>query len=504
MGFELARVADASHAAEAGQVETEGREVAQQIGIAQVVRHHQGARGERGLHPGLAGEATFARPSRQETCLDHLARVGSVGAAGDGGDGNGAMGQRLAEARLEVVRRRGGTRDQTDVRIDWHLSPKGVCGSGQGLPLVRLVRTGHAGLDTGEVQVDDLCELGFGVVVVTPEGLGLQISGDALTQLRRAAGELEVLHGHRIEGEEHHGRPVFRCHVGQGAAYGPTQARQARSAELDELAYHAALTQQLGDFQGKVSGGHPRTQCVGHADTDDLGKADRYRFAQHGRLAFQTAHAPTEDADGVDHRRMAVRRHHAVGMQLRYLFPRVHRDDLRDRLQVHQVNNAGAGRDHAEVIKTLLRPANKAIALGVAAKVKLQILLQRIGGGVAFDDNRVIDSQHRRNMRIDALRIAAEFSGEIAHRRKVRQRRQTGGVVKHQAVGIKGDFPRGLFALQHTQKSGQRLRRAQRDVLQQNAQAERQTLQLPERQQLGQIEKLIGAAINDQGRAFQR
>ena len=79
-------------------------------------------------------------------------------------------------------------------------------------------------------------------------------------------------------------------------------------------------------------------------------------------------------------------------------------------------------------------------------------------------------------MRIDTLRIAAEFGGEIAHRGKVRQRRQAGGVVKHQAVGIKGDLSSRLFALKHTQKTSQRLRRAQRDVLQQNAQAERQAL----------------------------
>ena len=100
------------------------------------------------------------------------------------------------------------------------------------------------------------------------------------------------------------------------------------------------------------------------------------------------------------------------------------------------MNNPGARRDHAEVIQALFGPADKAVPLSVAAKIKLQVIFQRRGGGIAFDNHRVIDSQYRRNARIDRCGVAAQLGSEIAHRREISQCWQAGGVVEHQPIGI--------------------------------------------------------------------
>ena len=73
------------------------------------------------------------------------------------------------------------------------------------------------------------------------------------------------------------------------------------------------------------------------------------------------------------------------------------------------MNNSGARRDHAKVIQALFGPADKAVTLSVTAKIKLQVIFQRRGGGIAFDNHRMIDSQYCRNARIDRRGIAAQL-----------------------------------------------------------------------------------------------
>ncbi len=162
------------------------------------------------------------------------------------------------------------------------------------------------------------------------------------------------------------------------------------------------------------------------------------------------------------------------------------------------MDDPGARRDDAEIVQTLFSPADKAVALRIAAKIKLQVIFQRRGGGIAFDYYRVIDGQHRRNARVNRRGVTAQLGGEIAHRREISQRWQTGSVMEHQPIGKELHLAFVRRSGQHQQKPRQCVRRTQGDVFQQHAQAERQGLQLLQGQQPCEIHKMIVLMINHQ------
>ena len=89
--LERARVADASHAAVARNVETDFRVLLEQLGLFQIVGHDLGAGREARLDPGLGGQAAARRVACNQCGTQHHGRIRRVGAAGDGSDQHGAI-----------------------------------------------------------------------------------------------------------------------------------------------------------------------------------------------------------------------------------------------------------------------------------------------------------------------------------------------------------------------------------------------------------------------------
>ncbi|MNG87124.1 hypothetical protein D3C79_459170 [compost metagenome] len=180
VGFKLAGVADAGHAAKAGQVKAQGREVLQQVGLGQVVSHHLGARRQRSLDPGLALQPQAPGVTRQQSSLDHLRRVGSVGATGDRRDHHGAVTDRRTEGWLEKLLCLGAG---NQVAVTEHLLLERGARARQRLPLVRLVRAGDTRLDGGQVQFDQFVELRLWLVIAPMQVLGMHVAGGLQAQL---------------------------------------------------------------------------------------------------------------------------------------------------------------------------------------------------------------------------------------------------------------------------------------------------------------------------------
>ncbi|MNG87123.1 hypothetical protein D3C79_459160 [compost metagenome] len=155
---------------------------------------------------------------------------------------------------------------------------------------------------------------------------------------------------------------------------------------------------------------------------------------------------------------------------------------------VHLVDDAGARRNHAKVVQALLRPLDEAIALAVAAKIDVQVLFDRFRLGKALDDHRVVDGQHRRDLRVHRRRVATQLGHHVTHAGEVGQRRQAGGVMEHQAVGLERHLAVRALTQGASQHRLQRLRRAAGDVLQQDTDGKRQALQLAGGQQLLQVD----------------
>ncbi|MNM90760.1 hypothetical protein D3C81_1030320 [compost metagenome] len=163
-------------------------------------------------------------------------------------------------------------------------------------------------------------------------------------------------------------------------------------------------------------------------------------------------------------------------------------NDLGQRLHVHLVNDAGTRWDHTKVVQALLSPFDETVALAVAAEVDVQVLLYRIRFGIVFDDNRVVDGEHRRNQRVHRTWIAAELSHHVTHTGKVSQCWQAGGVMEHQAVRLKRHFAIRALANGTREYWRQRFRSAASNVFQEDTNRIRKTLQLTWSKQFFQVD----------------
>src|SRR5262249_37147590 len=109
-------------------------------------------------------------------------------------------------------------------------------------------------------------------------------------------------------------------------------------------------------------------QISGELEPDHLWDQHRYRLAKHRGLGFNTAYAPAEHAEPVDHRRVRVGAHQRVGISLRWLaaFRRCNEYHARKVFQIDLVNDAHVGRDNRQIAECTLSPAQELIALAVA------------------------------------------------------------------------------------------------------------------------------------------
>ena len=224
------------------------------------------------------------------------------------------------------------------------------------------------------------------------QALLLHVRLDELHLVRRATGELEVAQRLLIHREDAHRGAVFGGHVADGRAVGERQGGDPRAVELDELPHHPLLAQHLGDGEDQVRGGSAFGELAREPKAHDLGDEHRDRLTQHRGFGFDTADAPPQHAEAVDHRRVRVGADQRIGVGLRRaLPPRGGEDHAREVLQVHLVHDAGVGRHDAETLERLLRPAQQGVALAVALELEVGVHLERGAGAELVHDHRVID-----------------------------------------------------------------------------------------------------------------
>ena len=85
-------------------------------------------------------------------------------------------------------------------------------------------------------------------------------------------------------------------------------------------------------------------------------------------------------------------------------------DDAREVFEVDLVDDAGVGRNDAEVVERLLAPAQERVALPVAAELERGVQVGGVALDVVIDLHRVIDDELDRLQRVDLARIAAELA----------------------------------------------------------------------------------------------
>ena len=82
------------------------------------------------------------------------------------------------------------------------------------------------------------------------------------------------------------------------ARSGEAEGVEAGAEELDELAHHARLAQDLGHGQDQVGGGGALLEAAVQLEADHLGCQHGDRLAEHDRLGLDPAHTPAQHARG--------------------------------------------------------------------------------------------------------------------------------------------------------------------------------------------------------------
>ncbi len=311
---------------------------------------------------------------------------------------------------------------------------------GQRHPVLRSLGTRQAGLDRFQVQRQHFRVCRQRRLVGAEQLLFLVVAFDQFDFFRPAAGPLEVSQRFGVDGEKPHRGPVFRRHVGNRRSIRQRHAGDARSHEFDKLAHDSLLAEDLCDRQYQVGGGGPGWQTAGQLETDDFRHQHVERLAQHHRFGLDPPHPPADDAQAVDHRRVAVGADQGIGQGDLALITRSQKDPLGQVLEVHLMHNAHVGGHDAKILKGGLPPPQKFVTFAVAGELQIHVDRQRVGAGKAIDLHGMVDDQVHRDQRVDPVRVAAQTLHGAPHGSQIHHRWHPGKILQHDPRREEGDF----------------------------------------------------------------
>ncbi len=242
------------------------------------------------------------------------------------------------------------------------------------------------------------------------------------------------------------------------------------------------LAQNLRDGEHDICGGNAGRDGARELEADDLRDEHRDRLAEHRCLCLDSADAPAEHAEAVDHRGVRVGADTGVGVRLQHSVDLTGHRDARQVLDVDLVDDSGAGRDDLEVVERRLAPAKELVTLAVALVLDVGVALERILGAEQVGDDRVVDDHLGGRERVDLPGVAAEGGDCLTHGREVDDARNTGEVLHDDArrreldlgIGLGGGVP----AAEGVDVVGRDVRAVfgAKQVLEEDLQAERELL----------------------------
>ncbi len=109
------------------------------------------------------------------------------------------------------------------------------------------------------------------------------------------------------------------------------------------------------------------------------------------------------------------------------------RHDRREVFEIDLVDDAGPGRDHAQVTERRLRPAQELVALAVPLVLALDVEGECSWRPELVDLDGMIDDEISRDEGVHLGRVATEVGHRVAHDRQVDDRRHTGEILEDDA-----------------------------------------------------------------------
>ncbi len=416
----------------------------EQSGGLQIFGHHLGAGREAGFDVMRNLQTFFQRLLGHQSSCQHDGGVGGVGAGSDGGNhhrsvsqlGAGAVGLEAAGSR-RVFRRKAKAplfyrSGQCALKCLLHLREQHS--------VLRTFGSGQAWLHGGEIELQHVGEFGVRCLAGAENSLFLGVALHAVDLLFGAARLAQVAQRFRIDGEEAHGCAVFGSHVGHGGAVGKGHLRQAFAKELHKLVHHAFLAKDLRDHQNQVRGGDAFVQSSAQPEAHHLRREEVVGLAQHGGFRFNAAHPPTQHAQAVDHRGVGVGAHQRIGQQYGFALRLLRKNHFGQEFQIHLVHDARGGRNHAEILKGLLAPAQEFVTLAIALKLNFGVVFKCAGIAEEVHLHGVVDHQVHRNQWIDLGGVAAQPLHRRAHGGQIHHGGNSGEVLEDHARGLERNF----------------------------------------------------------------
>ncbi len=176
------------------------------------------------------------------------------------------------------------------------------------------------------------------------------------------------------------------------------------------------------------------------AEADDFGNQHRAGLAEHSGFCFDTADAPTENAERVDHRGVRVGADDGVGIGFVFIAALHAADDAGEIFEVDLVTDAGVWRDDFEILERGLAPAEKRVTLDVALEFEFGVEAKRLRATEIIDLDGVVDDEFGGEERVDALGVATHFFHRFAHGGEIDDRGNAGEILQQDARGHEGDF----------------------------------------------------------------
>src|ERR1051325_7080432 len=226
----------------------------------------------------------------------------------------------------------------------------------------------------GQIKLKHTAVITLAAARNTEHALRFVVAAHGLDLLVGSSGRAQVLAGLFIRRKEAHRRAVLWRHVGDRRAIGGGKTRGPFAVKLHELSDDLRLAQQLRHAQDEISGRDALRQLAGHVHADHVRREEVDGLAQHARFGLDAAHAPGDDAEPVNHRRMRVRPDQRVRVIDAVLLPHAARQEF----QIDLVNDAYVRRHDAEAVKRLHAPLQELIARVVALELHLHVLLESV------------------------------------------------------------------------------------------------------------------------------
>ena len=446
LGPNGARIANAAHAAKTA---CRKAKFGKRLGKAGAFEQQLGSMasgGHNSLDPRFRFKTRLSSLFRNQTAGKHHLGVGRSRAACDGGDGQRAM--RKLERLASKIDNRMMLHIQTAFFAD---SPESIAGGVRVEAAMRAAWTGKAAPHRRKVKLDDLAVDALGILV--PEPLSLGISLDKSDLLFIAARQTQILKRPVIDGEKRARATVLRSHVGNTGSLSRRKRAHAFAEAFDEASYDPFGTKHLRENKRSVHRRNTFGKTTGKMHADDTRNERRNRLSERRCLRLDAANAPRQHTDAVCRRRVAVRSYHRIEIGNLLAILILGHNARCEVLDVNLMTDSRPRRNDAHVLKRFLGPLEKTIALAIAGKLHLHILLKRLRTPCNVGNDRMIDDQVQRNLGIDSRGIAPKIAGRLAHGGKIDENRHAREVLQQDARRHVFDFsallackPRAYYA----------------------------------------------------------